>query len=305
MEILKYIPDFSKKTAVALGFFDGLHIAHQKVISLAVNSGYLPVVFTFINGVNCPERKKNMLLLNNNDTKYDLIEKLGVKVLIEPSFSDIQNITAEDFIDEYLAKRLNAQVIICGENFRFGRKSLGNVEMLEKLSAKNNIRALVVDSLKYENRLVSSSSIRNALLNANLKIARDMLGFDYFWNYVVVEGNKNGRKIGYPTINQNFPSDCIIPKIGVYASRVNVDGKEYMGVTNIGVRPSISLVGRPIAETYIIDYFGEELYGKCVKVSILKYIRGEKKFDSLQQLKSAIRKDLNIAENYKCLNFWH
>ena len=160
-------------------------------------------------------------------------------------------------------------------------------------------------SLKYENRLVSSSSIRNALLNANLKIARDMLGFDYFWNYVVVEGNKNGRKIGYPTINQNFPSDCIIPKIGVYASRVNVDGKEYMGVTNIGVRPSISLVGRPIAETYIIDYFGEELYGKCVKVSILKYIRGEKKFDSLQQLKSAIRKDLNIAENYKCLNFWH
>ncbi len=305
MEILKYIPDFSKKTAVALGFFDGLHIAHQKVISLAVNSGHLPVVFTFSNGVNCPECKKNMLLLNNNDTKYDLIEKLGVKVLIEPSFSDIKNITAEDFIEEYLAKRLNAKVLICGENFRFGRKALGSVELLEKLSAKNNIRALVVESLKHENRLISSSIIRKALLNADLTIARDMLGYDYFWNYVVVEGNKNGRKIGYPTINQNFPSDCIIPKIGVYVSRVIIDEKEYMGVTNIGVRPSISLVSRPIAETYIINYCGKNLYGKRVKVSILKYIRGEKKFDSLNQLKSAIRKDLNIAENYKCINFLH
>ena len=303
MEIFNYIPNFSGETAVALGFFDGLHIAHQKVISLAVNSGYLPVVFTFSAGVNCPERKKNMLRLNNDDTKYSLIEKLGVKVLIEPSFEDIQNIDAEDFINEYLAEKLNAKVLICGENFRFGRKALGNVEMLEKLSAKNDIGALVVNSLKYEGGLVSSSNIRNALLNSDLKVARDMLGFDYFWNYVVVEGDKNGRKIGYPTINQNFPSDCIIPKIGVYVSRINIDGKEYVGVTNIGVRPSISLVSRPIAETYIIDYFGEELYGKHIRVSILKYIRGEKQFDSLQQLKKAINKDVLVAENYKYVNF--
>lgn len=299
MEIFKYIPNFSKKTAVALGFFDGLHIAHQKVISLAVNSKYLPVVFTFSNGVNYPESKKDMLLLNNHETKYKLIEQLGVKILIEPSFADIQDITAEDFINEYLAKKLNAKVLICGENFRFGSKALGNVKLLEKLSAKNDIRTLVVNSLKNEDRLVSSSRIRKALLNADLKIARDMLGFDYFWNYVVVEGDKNGRKIGYPTINQNFPLDCIIPKIGVYVSRVNVNGKEYMGVTNIGVRPSVSLVNRPIAETYIIDYFGEELYGKHVKVSILKYIRGEKKFASLLQLKKAIKEDLHIVENYK------
>lgn len=302
MEIFKYIPNFSEKTAVALGFFDGLHIAHQKVISLAVNSGYLPVVFTFRNDINCPERKKDMLLLNNNNTKYKLIEKLGIKVLIEPSFADIQDIAAEDFINEYLSRKLNAKILICGENFRFGRKALGNVELLEKLSTKNNIRALVVDSLKNGNMLISSSNIRKALLNADLKMARDMLGYDYFWDYVVVEGNKNGRKIGYPTINQNFPHDCIIPKIGVYVSRVHIDGKEYMGVTNIGVRPSISLISRPIAETYIINYFGEELYGKHVKVSILEYIRGEKKFDSLQQLKKAIKEDLHIVENYKYRN---
>ena len=302
MKIFKCIPNFSEKTAIALGFFDGLHIAHQKVITLAVNSGYFPVVFTFSAGVNCPERKKDMLLLNDNYTKYNLIEKLGVKVLIEPSFENIQNISAEDFINEYLVKKMNARVLVCGENFKFGSKALGNVEILEQLSAKNDIEALVVNSLKYEDGLVSSSSIRNALLNADLKMVRDMLGFDYFWDYVVVEGDKNGRKIGYPTINQNFPFDCIIPKIGVYVSRVNIDGKEYMGITNIGVRPSINLVKRPIAETYIIDYLGEELYGKRVKVSILEYVRDEKKFASLKQLQKAIKKDLHIVEKYKYIN---
>lgn len=293
------MPTFSEKTAVALGFFDGLHIAHQKVISLAVDSGYLPVVFTFSAGINCPESKKNMFFLNDNDTKYNLIKRLGIKVLIEPSFSDIKNITAEDFVNEYLAKRLNAKVLICGENFSFGRKALGNVELLEKLSKKNNINTLVVNSLKYEDGLVSSSRIRKDLVNGNLKMVRNMLGYDYFWNYVVVEGNKNGRKIGYPTINQHFPQECIIPKVGVYVSRVNINGLEYAGVTNIGVRPSVSLIDRPIAETYIIDYFGDELYGQCIKVSILKYIRGEKKFGSLKRLINAIKEDLNFAKNYE------
>lgn len=300
MEIFKYIPTFSEKTAVALGFFDGLHIAHQKVISLAVNSGYLPVVFTFSTGINCPESKKDMLLLNDNDTKYNLIKKLGAKVLVEPSFLDIKNISAEEFVNEYLAKKLNAKVLICGENFSFGRKALGNSNLLERLSVKNNMQTLVVNSLKYEGGLVSSSRIRNALVDADLKTVKNMLGYDYFWNRVVVEGNKNGRKIGYPTINQNFPLDCIIPKIGVYVSKVNVNGAEHMGITNIGVRPSVSLINRPIAETYIINYCGEELYGQYVKVSILKYVRGEKKFDSLQQLKSAIKEDLNVAKNYEC-----
>lgn len=299
MKIFKYIPTFSEKTAVALGFFDGLHIAHQKVISLAVNSGYLPVVFTFSTGINCPESKKDMLLLNDNDTKYNLIKKLGAKVLVEPSFADIKNISAEDFVNEYLVKKLNAKVLICGENFSFGRQALGNAELLEKLSAKNNVQTLIVNSLKDGSEPISSSKIRRALLDADLITASNMLGYDYFWNRVVVEGNKNGRKIGYPTINQNFPLDCIIPKRGVYVSKVNVNEAEYMGVTNIGVRPSVSLVSRPIAETYIINYCGSELYGQCVKVSILKYVRGEKKFDSLQQLKSAIKEDLNFAKNYK------
>ena len=300
MEIFKYIPTFSEKTAVALGFFDGFHIAHQKVISLAVNSGYLPVVFTFSTGINCPESKKDMLLLNDNDTKYNLIKKLGAKVLVEPSFLDIKNISAEEFVNEYLAKKLNAKVLICGENFSFGRKALGNSNLLERLSVKNNIQTLVVNSLKYEGGLVSSSRIRSALVDADLKTVKNMLGYDYFWNRVVVEGNKNGRKIGYPTINQNFPLGCIIPKIGVYVSKVNVNGAEHMGITNIGVRPSVSLINRPIAETYIINYCGEELYGQYVKVSILKYVRGEKKFDSLQQLKNAIKEDLNVAKNYEC-----
>ncbi len=299
MKIFKYIPTFLEKTAVALGFFDGLHIAHQKVISLAVNSGYLPVVFTFSTGINCPKSKKDMLLLNDNDTKYNLIKKLGAKVLVEPSFADIKNISAEDFVNEYLAKKLNAKVLICGENFSFGRQALGNAGLLEKLASKKNIQTLVVNSLEYESKLVSSSRIRGALLDANLKTVKNMLGYDYFWNRVVVEGNKNGRKLGYPTINQNFPLDCIIPKVGVYVSKVNVNGTEYMGITNIGVRPSVSLINRPIAETYIINYCGSELYGQCVRVSILKYVRGEKKFDSLQQLKSAIKEDLNFAKNYE------
>lgn len=299
MEIFKYIPTLSEKTAVALGFFDGLHIAHQKVISLAVNSGYLPVVFTFSTGINCPKSKKDMLLLNDNDTKYNLIKKLGAKVVVEPSFMDIKNISAEDFVNEYLTKKLNANVLICGENFSFGRKALGNSDLLERLASKKNIQTLVVNPLKYESKLVSSSRIRKALLDANLTTASNMLGYDYFWNRVVVEGNKNGRKIGYPTINQNFPLDCIIPKVGVYVSKVNVNGTEYMGITNIGVRPSVSLINRPIAETYIINYCGAELYGQHVKVSILKYVRGEKMFDSLQQLKSAIKEDLNVAKNYE------
>ena len=302
MKIFKYIPTLVETTAVALGFFDGLHIAHQKVISLAVNSGYLPVVFTFSVGINCPQNKKNMFLLNDNYTKYNLLKKLGVKVLIEPSFANIQDITAEDFVNEYLAKRLSAQILICGENFSFGRKALGDVELLENLSAKNNIQTLVINSLKYEDSLISSSRIRRALLEADLQTVRNMLGHNYFWNYVVVEGNKNGRKIGYPTINQKFPLGCLIPKCGVYVSKITINKAEYMGLTNIGVRPSVDLISRPIAETYIINYFGEELYGQRVKVSILEYIREEKKFSSLQKLKNAIKEDLHVVEGYEYMD---
>ena len=257
MKILHTIPFFSDRTAVALGFFDGVHIAHKKVISFAVESGYLPVVFTFSVDDEMPNSKGDFSLLNDQKTKQDLIKKLGIDVLICPPFRDIQNVTAKDFVSEYLIKRLNAKIVICGENFRFGQNASGDVDLLKNMTKKNDTQIVAMNIMRQGGEIVSSSRIRKALSEADLKTVRSLLGRDYFVNYSVVEGEKNGHKIGYPTINQKFPSNCIVPKRGVYVSKVLVGKKEYLGVSNIGIRPSVSALTKPILETHIVDYCGK------------------------------------------------
>ncbi len=299
MKIFKTVPCFKEETAVALGFFDGVHIAHQKVISLALESGYIPVVLTFSVDRKIPGSKGDLMLLNDAKTKQDLIEKLGVEVLVSPPFRDIQNISAEDFFSEYLVKRLNAKILTCGENFRFGKGALGDVELLKNMSKKSDIKVLPVEMAVEDGEIVSSSRVRKALARADLKTVKNLLGRNYFWTYLVSKGEKNGRKIGYPTINQQFPVECIIPRSGVYVSKVRVEGKEYLGVSNIGIRPSVSVLRRPIAETHIVDFCGKELYGKRVLVTILNYIRPEKKFDSIQELKNQISEDVKFAKKLK------
>ena len=296
MKIFKTVPFFKEETAVALGFFDGVHIAHQRVISLTVESDLLPVVLTFDVDRKIPAGKGNILLLNNEATKQDLICKLGVEVLVSPPFRTIQNISAEDFFNEYLVGRLNAKILTCGENFRFGKDALGDVNLLKNMSKKSDIKVLPVEMTFMAGEIISSSRIRKALAMADLKTVKNLLGRNYFWNYLVSKGEKNGRKIGYPTINQQFPTECIIPRPGVYVSKVWIEGKEHLGVSNIGIRPSVSLLRRPIAETHIVDFCGEDLYGKFVPVAILKYIRPEKKFNSIDQLKSQISEDVKFAK---------
>lgn len=297
MKVLNTIPNLSENTAVAMGLFDGVHIGHKSVIKTAVKSGYLPIVFTFSVKNQFPLKKNGMLLLNTKNVKYELLEKLGVKLVVEPPFEGIKEISAEDFIVEYLLKKLHAKMVVCGENFHFGKDALGGQELLKQLASKLNIKVNVVSSAIYGGEIVSSSRVRTAIAGADLQTARGLLGYDYFWEYEVVGGDKNGRKIGYPTINQHFPVGYIVPKRGVYASKVNVGGNIYLGVTNIGVRPTLNELENPIAETYIINYGGELLYNENIRVSINKYLREERKFESIDELKKEISKNVLEALN--------
>ena len=167
------------------------------------------------------------------------------------------------------------------------------------MSKKSDIKVFTVEMEVEDGEIVSSSRVRKGLDEADFKRVKNLLGRNYFWNYLVSKGEKNGRKIGYPTINQQFPAECIIPRSGVYVSKVWAEGKEYLGVSNIGIRPSVSVLRRPIAETHIVDFCGKELYGKSVSVTILNYIRSEKKFDSIEQLKNQISDDVKIAKKLK------
>ncbi|MDE5853249.1 MAG: riboflavin biosynthesis protein RibF [Oscillospiraceae bacterium] len=297
MKVLNTIPNLSENTAVAMGLFDGVHIGHKSVIETAVKSGYLPIVFTFSVKTQFPVKKNGMLLLNTKNVKYDLLEKLGVQLVVEPPFGDIKEISAKDFVCEYILKKLHAKMVVCGENFHFGKDALGGQELLKKLASKLGIKVNVVSSAIYDGEVVSSSRVRKAIAVANLQTVREMLGYDYFWDYEVVSGDKNGRKIGYPTINQHFPVGYIVPKRGVYASKVNVGGNIYLGVTNIGVRPTLNKLENPIAETYIINYSSKPLYNENIRVSINKYLREEKKFGSIDELKREISKNVLEASN--------
>lgn len=275
------------KTAAALGAFDGLHIGHRAVVRAAVESGLTPVAFTFRDNP-AEHLGGGCRYLTTMEERLRIFAEWGVEAVIMPDFADIAGWSAERFLN-VLRFGLSAQAVACGADFRFGKFAAGDAAWLARSCAQRGAALHVVDTVCYKGERVSATRIRGAVERGEMAEAAAMLGRPFGFEFEVVRGNRIGRTIGTPTINQHFPEHFILPRFGVYASRVHIGGRAYCGVTNVGVKPTVGS-DRALSETWIPDFSGN-LYGKTLRLELLAFIRDEKKFASLDALKAEIRRN--------------
>lgn len=287
---LKDLPPPAPK-AIALGLFDGIHLGHQRVIRSAVENGLglEAWVFTFSMERGHPSGKQPMGRLVTSSGRDSVLEGLGVKALFCPDFEEIREMSPDAFVEEILLRRLGASLVCCGNNFHFGNKAAGTPQVLAKLCEERGILLKVSPLLEAEGQLISSSRIRQAVQDGDMAAAGKMLGRRFFIDFEVVEGRKLGRTLNYPTINQPFPDDIVRPKFGVYATVVHLEGKKHAGVTNVGIKPTVGSDSL-LAETYIRDFSGD-LYGKKITVEFVEFLRPERKFESIEELRKQIQQD--------------
>ena len=285
--------DFSRlnPTAVALGMFDGVHLGHQAVISSAFLEERLePSVFTFTTHTLKPEKKLHSLTLYIEKAKEKIIEKMGVENYVSPDFITFKDKTAAEFFKEILVEKMNARIICCGVDFQMG-SDCAEVDKIQKLADGYGIELKLHPPVVAAGEIVSSTRIRESILTGDIENANRLLGRPFSYDFPVLKGNKIGRIIGYRTLNQEFPEWMIVPKFGVYKSVVIIEGKSYHGLTNIGVKPTVGS-SYPISETYVIDWNGTEVYGEMIEVNLISYLRGERKFDSIELLRNQIKEDI-------------
>lgn len=259
-----------ERRAVALGDFDGMHLAHKTVITGAEN--------TVIYSVN----NKFSLL------QKSLFERLYPNTVFA-DFDEIKNMDGEEFINKILLEKFGAGIVLCGYNFRFGKNASWSAMDLRTYLEKRDVWVRILEHLDFEEEPISSTRIRKAVSDGKIELANKMLGYNFTFESPVIKGDKRGRTIGFPTINQHLPEGLIVPKFGVYESRTFADGNEYLSFTNIGIRPTWQ-VDKPLAETHIFDFNGD-LYDKNVRVELISYLREEKKFSSVEELKKQLEYD--------------
>jgi len=284
------------KNAVALGSFDGLHKGHISVITCALSfkeRGFIPLVLLFEKHPLLSLTGKAPAELLQTEERNRILSELGTQIKVI-SFDSVRNLSCRDFVKNILIDSLNAGAVCCGWNFRFGKNNSGDCEELKKICDEFGLELCISDHIDVEGQPVSSSRIRQAIVDGNIQLANAMIGRDFGYKYKVVTGNHRGHLMGAPTINQYFGENFIIPKTGVYASYTIVGGREYPSVTNIGLRPSFENEDLR-SETCIIGFSGN-LYGENIEVRLLEYIRGERKFANSDDLRSQIALDAEKSE---------
>lgn len=303
MEFIRKTLDFQveEPTAVTLGKFDGLHRGHdllmQTVLEYSKKYDLASVAFTF----DIPPRNKVEEIVANvlttNDEKQYIFEKRGIDYLIEcPFTSEVMSMEPKAFI-AWISKALHMKYVVVGDDFRFGHKRAGDYHTLQEYEEEFGYKTIVIDKLKDSNRDISSTYVREKIADGNIKKANELLGYRYFIKSEILHGRKLGRTIGVPTINMILPENKLLPPNGVYVTEVLVDGKTYMGVTNIGCKPTVSDENIIGVETYIDD-FNQDVYGEKIVVSFIQFIRPEQKFDSIEELKSQMKSDIEVSRKY-------
>lgn len=290
-----------KKRVVALGFFDGVHIGHGALLEMTVRraaeKGVSAAVMTYSNHPSSVVAPSAVKLINTTEERCALIRELyGISDIIVKEFTkEYSSLSGEDFVAEVIKEELGACHVVAGFDFRFGKGGKCDSEDLLRLCGDSGIGCDIVDAVELSGAPVSSSRIRECVAAGDMAAARDLLGHYHCIMSEVSHGAHLGGKIGFPTANQRISEDVLCAKYGVYLSRVTVDGKTYKGVTNIGVRPTVSEKVSPRAETFIIDFSGD-LYGRKIKVELVKFMRAEEKFSSVRELCERIERDVAAAK---------
>ncbi len=295
------LKDKHNNLVVGLGNFDGVHIGHQKLISelvsLAKEIGGTPAVFTFnphplevLSPGACPPQ------LLSQESKQKLIAKLGVEVLLQVPFDlKLAGMAPEDFIKTVLYEGLGARGVVVGYNYTFGHHGYGTPALLEKLSSNYGFQVRIIPQVVDEGQAVSSTLIRNLIATGDVVRAARLLGYFPFTEGQVVVGDRRGSDaLGFPTANLEIGRNTLVPANGVYSVRVFADGDVYQGVANIGTKPTFHGKKRNV-EVHILDFY-QDLYGKWIKISFTRRLRGEKRFATPTELVEQIKRDILEAK---------
>ncbi|HYG39115.1 MAG TPA: bifunctional riboflavin kinase/FAD synthetase [Cytophagales bacterium] len=282
---------------VTSGTFDGVHVGHQKILErlheTAKELKGESVVITFWPHPRyvLSNIENELKLLSTIDEKIELLDKNKVDhLIIIPFTKEFSQMTSEQFIQEILIRKIRTKKLVIGYDHRFGKNREGSFDYLKENEVKYGFAIEEIPEEDVHNIAVSSTKIRNALLGGEVEIANEFLGRYYSLRGTVMEGDKIGRKLGYPTANIYLKENYkLIPGDGIYAGLISVKNKKYKGLIYIGERPTIEGTKRNI-EAFIFD-FKENIYGESIEVSFIKFIRGDMKFDNLEELKIQIKKD--------------
>lgn len=275
-------------SAIALGTFDGVHKGHLTVLNNALKSGFKAIAIAF----SVPPRKimnGEDILLTTPDKKSDILRQLGFDEIIYLDFEKIKDLSPLEFL-EFLKEKYNPAVISCGFNYHFGKNGSGNIDYIEAFCKQNDIMLIKAEPVCENGKIVSSTYIRSLLAEGKIELANKLLYKPFGFSAEVIHGNMRGRTIGFPTINQIYPAGLAPVKFGVYKTRILLENREYAGITNIGVRPTFKN-GMVSAETFIENFSGD-IYGKTVDIRLIEFIREEKRFSSIDELKENIKKDI-------------
>jgi len=299
MQVFNSIKDLTKNknTILTLGTFDGIHPGHLKIIDKLVDcskeKGFRNVVITFHPHPRTVLSSDNEVkMLTTQEERKNLLEKHGVENFLTINFTkEFASLTAEEFIYDYLVNGIGLSEIVLGHDHHFGKGRSGNVELLNKIGAKEKFSVTTVDAFYIKDEVVSSTKIRNALIEGDLKKANILLGRNYSFSGTVIGGDKRGRELGYPTANIKLSSqEKLLPAIGIYAVRVLLNNEKHIGLLSIGKRPTFYNAGELVTEVYIYN-FNREIYDEVVTIELVERLRGEEKFNSADDLINQMNKD--------------
>lgn len=299
MKIYNNISEFKtvKNAVVTIGTFDGVHLGHRKIISrlkeIADSIGGETVILTFFphpRMILHPE-DQDIKMINTIDEKAELLEQLGVDHLIITPFSrDFSNQTAEEYVKNILVDQIGTKKIVIGYDHRFGKDRQGGLAELQQMAPVYGFEVIEIPEQDIHDVAISSTRIRKALLSNDIKLANEFLGYPFFISGKVMRGDQIGRTINYPTANILVEETYkLIPPEGIFAVKVKVAGQTLKGMGYIGHRPTINGITRNI-EVNIFD-FNQDIYTQPIRMEFLHFVRGDIKFESLEQLQKQLDKD--------------
>jgi riboflavin kinase/FMN adenylyltransferase len=292
-----------KKTILTLGTFDGVHFGHKKILERVTqnteNGKYESLVLTFFPHPRMVlQEDSDIKLLNTLDEKIHLLEEIGIQnLVIHPFDEKFSRLTAEEFVKNILVDRFHIQKIIIGHDHRFGRNRTANIDDLKAFGKQYDFEVEEISAQEIKEVSVSSTKIRNALMEGNVALANEYLGYNYSLTGIVSKGKQLGRTIGFPTANLKLEEDFkLVPQNGVYIVKSILNNETVFGMMNIGFNPTVDGKNKSI-EVHFLD-FSEDLYHQKITVSILQNIRSEQKFESVELLKEQLEKDKKTTITY-------
>lgn len=293
-----------KKRVIALGFFDGVHLGHgalmRRVREVAAWEGCIPAAVTYDHHPrDVIPGAEHVDLINTPEDRAGLMRRLyGIEeVIVLPFDTHMRDMYWRDFVTELLVKEYGAAHLVAGHDNHFGRKGEGDSARLRALCGELGLGCDVIGEVKLDGVTVSSTQIRKLLCAGEMERAARFLGHPHVLTGAVLHGKQLGRTIGIPTSNLVVPKGLLTPAFGVYAGKVWIDGRDYLAVTNVGVRPTVEQSDRVTVEPWILDFDGD-LYGKEIRVEFYKRLRPERKFGSIEELRAAILKNAEETRAY-------